>query len=138
MSEPPSIPPTLAPEAERGPSLHNDPPAPPTGASGSSCVAAPYTLSDSVIRLREPDAALPLPGTPVEQAGRYELLGEIGRGGMGQVLRGRDPELGRDLALKVLLEEGAGRPDVVQRFREEAQISGQLQHPGVVPVYELS
>jgi serine/threonine-protein kinase len=130
MAEPPSIPPTLAPEAEQSPES-------PTGASGPSCVPACDTLSDSVIRLRDPDAAPTLPGTPVQQAGRYELLGEIGRGGMGLVMRGRDPELGRDLALKVLLEEGAGRPDVVQRFREEAQIGGQLQHPGVVPVYEL-
>src|SRR5213079_1144661 len=48
-----------------------------------------------------------------------------------------DPELGRDLALKLMLGECAGRPEAVQRFREEAQVGGQLQHPGVVPVYEL-
>ncbi len=53
------------------------------------------------------------------------------------MLRGHDPAQKRDLALKVLLDEFAGLPDVVQRFREEAQIGGQLQHPGVVPVYEL-
>ena len=70
-------------------------------------------------------------------AGRYRLLGEIARGGMGAVLRGRDPDLGRDLALKVLLDQHRDRPDLVDRFVEEAQICGQLQHPGVVPVYEL-
>ncbi len=58
-------------------------------------------------------------------------------GGMGAVLRGRDPDLGRDLAVKVLLEAHADKPDLVRRFIEEAQITGQLQHPGVVPVYEL-
>src|SRR5207248_1627065 len=72
-----------------------------------------------------------------EQVGRYRVLGEVGRGGMGAVFRSRDPELGRDLALKLLLGDHADRPEAVQRFREEAQVGGQLQHPGVVPVYEL-
>ncbi len=70
-------------------------------------------------------------------AGRYQLLGEIGHGGMGAVLKGRDPDLGRDLAVKVLLEEHRDDPDLVRRFIEEAQIGGQLQHPGIVPVHEL-
>jgi serine/threonine protein kinase len=56
---------------------------------------------------------------------------------MGAVLKGRDTDLGRDIAVKVLLETHQGRTELVQRFVEEAQISGQLQHPGVVPVYEL-
>ena len=56
---------------------------------------------------------------------------------MGAVHRGRDLDLGRDLALKVLLDHHRDRPDLVGRFVEEAQICGQLQHPGVVPVYEL-
>jgi serine/threonine-protein kinase len=68
---------------------------------------------------------------------RVQLLGEIARGGMGVVLKGRDPDLGRDLAVKVLLEAHKEKPDLVRRFVEEAQIGGQLQHPGVVPVYEL-
>jgi serine/threonine protein kinase len=68
---------------------------------------------------------------------RYQLSGEIARGGMGVVLRGRDVDLGRDLAVKVLLEKYADRPEVARRFLEEAQIGGQLQHPGVVPVYDI-
>src|SRR5215469_10864659 len=75
---------------------------------------------------------------PPEQTGdRYQLQGEIARGGMGAVLRGRDMDLGRDLAVKVLLEKHANRPEVARRFIEEAQIGGQLQHPGVVPVYDI-
>ncbi len=74
---------------------------------------------------------------PHARAGRYQLLGEIARGGMGLVLRGRDPDLGRDLALKILLDQHRDRSDLVDRFVEEAQICGQLQHPGVVPVYDL-
>ncbi len=71
------------------------------------------------------------------EAGRYHLLGEIARGGMGVVLKGRDEDLGRDLAVKVLLEKHRDNAELVRRFIEEAQIGGQLQHPGIVPVYEL-
>jgi serine/threonine-protein kinase len=74
---------------------------------------------------------------PPGAAGRNVLFEEIGRGGMGRVLRGHDPELGRDLAVKVLREEHASDQGLEQRFVEEAQVGGQLQHPGVVPVYEL-
>ena len=53
------------------------------------------------------------------------------------ILRGRDTDLGRDLAVKVLLDQHIEKPEVIQRFVEEAQIGGQLQHPGIAPVYEL-
>jgi serine/threonine-protein kinase len=74
---------------------------------------------------------------PAQRPDKYQLLGEIARGGMGAILRGRDVDLGRDLAVKVLLEAHKEKPNLVKRFVEEAQIGGQLQHPGVVPVYEL-
>ena len=80
-----------------------------------------------------PAGDLPLNGGET----RYQFLGEIARGGMGAVLKARDPGLGRDLAVKVLLDRHREQPDLVRRFVEEAQICGQLQHPGVVPVYEL-
>jgi tetratricopeptide (TPR) repeat protein len=76
-------------------------------------------------------AAASLPSLP-----GYEILSELGRGGMGAVFRGRDPDLGRELAVKVLLERHQDNPLAVERFLEEAQVGGQLQHPGVVPVYE--
>jgi eukaryotic-like serine/threonine-protein kinase len=72
-----------------------------------------------------------------ETGDRYQLFGEIARGGMGAVLRGRDVDLGRNLAVKVLLDKYANLPEVARRFVEEAQIGGQLQHPGVVPVYDI-
>ena len=68
---------------------------------------------------------------------RYRIDGEIARGGMGSVLKGRDPDLGRDVAVKVLREDFRDNPEMVRRFVEEAQIGGQLQHPGVVPIYGL-
>src|SRR5262249_47733876 len=89
---------------------------------------------DSAHAVRPNSEAVPPRG---EVGDRYQLFGEIARGGMGAVLRGRDVDLGRDLAVKVLLEKHADRPEVARRFFEEAQIGGQLQHPGVVPVYDI-
>ncbi len=81
------------------------------------------------------------PGTPELRGksddSRYHLLGEIARGGMGAIIKGRDTDLGRDIAIKVLLDSHRDKPELIQRFVEEAQIGGQLQHPGIVPVYEL-
>jgi tetratricopeptide (TPR) repeat protein/tRNA A-37 threonylcarbamoyl transferase component Bud32 len=74
---------------------------------------------------------------PTDCAGRNLLYEEIGRGGIGRVLRGRDPELHRDLAVKVLRDEYRDDVIVRRRFIEEAQIGGQLQHPGLAPIYEL-
>jgi eukaryotic-like serine/threonine-protein kinase len=86
----------------------------------------------------------PVPGRPADDASaprslsaRYQFYGEIARGGMGAVLKGHDAELNRDLAFKVLLDRHRNNPDLVRRFVEEAQIGGQLQHPGIVPVHEL-
>jgi formylglycine-generating enzyme required for sulfatase activity/serine/threonine protein kinase len=76
---------------------------------------------------------------------RYDVKEEIGRGGMGAVLRVYDRELHRHLAMKVLLD-GTGRVICVDskgdmgrlaRFLEEAQVTAQLDHPGIVPVHEL-
>jgi tetratricopeptide (TPR) repeat protein len=80
-----------------------------------------------------------LPESPSEltYAGRYRLEGRIGRGGMGEVFRAHDPDFRRPLAVKILKEEFKDRADLVARFREEAQITGQLQHPGVPPVHQF-
>jgi tetratricopeptide (TPR) repeat protein len=71
------------------------------------------------------------------QIGRYHLEGEIAHGGVGIVLRAHDSAFQRSLAVKVLLAKHRGRPDIAQRFLEEAQVMGQLQHPGIPPVYDL-
>lgn len=96
------------------------------------------SLRDSEAEFDEPVARPNSPEIPnTDPDSRYRLLGEIARGGMGVILKGRDNDLGRDLAVKVLLDSHKDRPDVIQRFIEEAQIGGQLQHPGIAPVYEL-
>jgi eukaryotic-like serine/threonine-protein kinase len=77
-----------------------------------------------------------LPDHP-SSAGRYRLIGEIGRGGMGEVWRAHDPHLDRPLAVKMLLERLADRVDLERRFLEEARITEQLRHPGITPVHEI-
>jgi tetratricopeptide (TPR) repeat protein len=67
----------------------------------------------------------------------YELLNRVGRGGMGEVFRGLDPALGRDLAVKVLRPESCADPEAQRRFTQEARVTGALQHPNIVPVHNL-
>jgi len=74
---------------------------------------------------------------------RYRSIGEIGRGGMGAIVEVWDDELHRSLALKRALprkpadDEDGSRSRELGRFVEEAQITGQLEHPGIVPVHEI-
>ena len=68
---------------------------------------------------------------------KYELGDELGRGGVGRVHLAKDRILGRDVAVKFLHERHVADDSVRERFVEEAQIGGQLQHPGIVPVYDL-
>lgn len=118
---------------------------------GSSPLAHPPQLLPS-------KAASPTTGTTDvlhrlgERAGaasRYRMAGEIARGGMGAILEVYDEDLRRRLAMKVILErpqptDGSGHggssrvdPTALARFLEEAQVTGQLDHPGIVPVHEL-
>ena len=68
---------------------------------------------------------------------RYRVLDRIGHGGMGEVFRVEDNNLNRSLAVKVLLPKHKGRPAAVERFIQEAHVTGQLQHPGIPPIHEL-
>jgi formylglycine-generating enzyme required for sulfatase activity/serine/threonine protein kinase len=74
---------------------------------------------------------------------RYQTRGEVARGGMGAILRVWDEDLRRELAMKVALSESGSSnrqeipPKVLGRFLEEAQVTSQLDHPGIVPVHEL-
>src|SRR5437016_2338425 len=67
----------------------------------------------------------------------YEILSEIGRGGMGVVYRARDLALNREVAVKILQEQYAPDSATAARFVEEAQITGQLQHPGIPAIYQV-
>jgi serine/threonine-protein kinase len=69
-------------------------------------------------------------------AERYEILSELGRGGMGVVYRAKDPVLNRDVAVK-LIPPGNLTKDAEERFQREAQIVAQMVHPSIVPIYDL-
>lgn len=75
---------------------------------------------------------------PATAAGRYEVGAEVARGGMGAVLEAEDRCLRRRVAMKVMLDRAATAEESAQRFVSEARITGQLEHPGVVPVYDLA
>lgn len=75
-----------------------------------------------------------------EKVGRYEIRGEIGRGAMGTVYRGYDPQLGREVAIKMIAAALAGGreegDEIAARFQREARVAARLHHPGVVGVYD--
>ena len=76
----------------------------------------------------------------VTKAGRYEIVGELGRGAMGVVYKAMDPVIGRTVAVKTirLSEEGTGlsRPELLTRFQTEARAAGLLTHPNIVVVFD--
>ncbi len=73
----------------------------------------------------------------IASGGRYRETELLGSGGMGKVLLARDGRIGRDVAVKVLHAEYELAPDERERFLREAQIQGQLEHPSIVPVYDI-
>ena len=74
---------------------------------------------------------------PGAELGRYQILGFLGSGGMGEVYRARDPRLDRDVAIKVLHSAGARDPDRLRRFEQEARAAGQLNHPHILSIFDI-
>src|ERR1700724_2499423 len=82
----------------------------------------------------------PTPNAQPGDAGlesRYVFRSLHATGGIGRVWLARDRQLDREVAIKELFPENAGNAKIAARFIREAQLTGQLEHPGVVPVYEL-
>jgi eukaryotic-like serine/threonine-protein kinase len=81
-----------------------------------------------------------VPMTMLAKAGRYEIVGELGRGAMGVVYKAADPVIGRTVAVKTikLSAEGTGltRPELLARFQTEARAAGLLTHPNIVVVFD--
>ena len=77
---------------------------------------------------------MPDPGT---RFGRYEIRSQVGAGGMGEVYRARDTELGRDVAIKVLPASLSTDTDRLHRFQQEACAAGALNHPNLLSIYDV-
>jgi hypothetical protein len=75
--------------------------------------------------------------SPGSRLGHYEIVAELGAGGMGQVYRAHDSKLNRDVAIKVLLAAVASDPDRLARFSREAQVLASLNHPNIAAIYGL-
>jgi hypothetical protein len=67
----------------------------------------------------------------------YEILGELGRGGMAFVLHGRERELDREVAIKVLPLSHSFDAEIIERFQNEARTAAKLEHPNIVPIYRV-
>jgi PAS domain S-box-containing protein len=120
--EPATLPPRLAASED---SLHEARTVPPA----STPAEDPYATRVTPLPA---DAAQ----SPWPSVDGYEIVGELGRGGMGVVYKARQVSLDRVVALKMAL--ATANATLEGRFFREAQITGQLQHPGIVPVYELA
>src|SRR5688572_7079218 len=83
----------------------------------------------------EDDTLAPIPPLPVVPG--YELLGELGRGGMGVVYRARHVALSRLVALKLIATGQHAGPGERRRFKTEAEAAARLSHPNIVQVYEV-
>jgi serine/threonine-protein kinase len=100
-----------------------------SGSDDFSTTAPPGTSSSS----------LASPGGPHGQiiGGRFEILALIGSGGMGNVYRARDVELGEVVALKMLHRETVGSPERLERFRQEVRLARRVTHPNVARVFDI-
>ena len=108
--------------------------------------ADPYAV-DTTMRLipipHIPQPGPPLPGTtspapPAERRiGKYIVKGELGRGGMGAVYLAEQPGLGREVAIKELIQSAVADPVALKRFMQEAQVMARASHPNLVQVHDL-
>jgi len=73
----------------------------------------------------------------VRTIGKYEVLGELGRGAMGVVYKARHPKINMMVALKTITTSVADNPDLLQRFYREGQALGALQHPNIATIYDM-
>ncbi len=126
-----------------GPTLLASEPAsdPVSDPAASADPALAPTMNSPSVRL---DGAVDVGQLTEEQPGRYARSEELGRGGMGRVVLVFDEHLGREVAMKELLVQADGQASsagvtvgIVTRFLREARVTGQLEHPGIVPVHEL-
>ena len=74
------------------------------------------------------------PGT---RLGNFEILGPLGKGGMGEVYRARDSRLGRDVAIKIISHRTASDPQSLSRFEQEAKAVAAVSHPNILAIHDF-
>src|ERR1700730_7747525 len=120
--------------------------APPPTAAPPPPPADPYAV-EATLRLIPVPHNLPPPVPPAAPAqttqpaerriGKYIVKGELGRGGMGAVYLAEQPGLGREVAIKELLQSPVADPVALKRFMQEAQVMARASHPNLVQVHDL-
>ena len=100
---------------------------------GATGAAWPQPLANAAKKLPTPQRPLSAP----RAEDRYRLLDNFAHGGLGNIWRAKDSIIHREIAFKELLPKALKNPRIVERFLEEAQITGQLEHPGIVPIYDV-
>ncbi|MHB1844976.1 MAG: serine/threonine-protein kinase [Deltaproteobacteria bacterium] len=134
--EPPAVPRPPRAEALLAAALPPPVPAPASfAASAETSRGGPSFLAKTLTRGAVQTAVAREAVRPPAIAG-FELLGQLGRGGMGEVWRARQLSLGRDVALKTLAAHLAQEPDFVRRFEKEATALAALSHPNVVAIFD--
>ncbi len=105
-----------------------------THATCPKCGVSFETAPTGTILAPQPAGLPPAPPT----LGKYEVIGTVAKGGMGVIYKGRQPELDRIVALKVISPQYSSQPSFIERFFQEARTLAKLNHPNIVQIYDAA